>query len=210
MQDLDAIIHRIDKYWWPKYDEKCHKVVLKQLKDIKASFPWVRKFDCAIQAGGNVGIWPIELSKHFKNIWTFEPDPINWDCLVRNLDIKYPNIHAYNSALTLDGHDTSMSIWPKNCGANFIDAKGKIRVGGTRLDDWDFEPDLIILDIEGYEALALEGAKKILESHHPVLHLEDKGLSEKYGTSKGYLEKWLARNFKYRVVARVNRDIILA
>lgn len=79
-----------------------------------------------------------------------------------------------------------------------------------RIDD--FETDglgLVYLDIEGFELNALMGATETIRKYRPVIALEDKGLSEKYGTPKGAVEEWLASQFDYVVLKRVHRDVIL-
>jgi hypothetical protein len=43
----------------------------------------------------------------------------------------------------------------------------------------------------------------------PVLALDDKGLSERYGYSKGKVVEHLKNSFGYEVVARPNRDVIM-
>ncbi|MEO8531020.1 MAG: FkbM family methyltransferase [Deltaproteobacteria bacterium] len=66
------------------------------------------------------------------------------------------------------------------------------------------------LDIEGAEMPALLGAKELIERCLPVIQIEDKGLSRKFGYEKGDAEAWLAMEFGYVVRARPGRDVILS
>jgi hypothetical protein len=70
--------------------------------------------------------------------------------------------------------------------------------------------DLIYLDIEGGEMPALRGARKTIEKFKPVIVVEDKKLSHRYGYSKGQIETWLAADYGYKVVARPHRDVVMA
>jgi hypothetical protein len=58
----------------------------------------------------------------------------------------------------------------KNEGVN------KIRVEAVSLDDflkeWDRPVDFIEIDVEGAEGLVIEGARKTIESYHPILLVE--------------------------------------
>jgi hypothetical protein len=40
-----------------------------------------RKRTC-IQAGGCFGVWPVYFSSMFESVITFEPEPVNYKCLV--------------------------------------------------------------------------------------------------------------------------------
>lgn len=88
------------------------------------------------------------------------------------------------------------------------DAKGGLPT--LCIDDLSLrECDLIYLDIEGYEFRALRGALATIERCHPVIVVEDKGLSERYGSARGDIEKWLGAEFGYRVAARPHKDVVL-
>jgi hypothetical protein len=49
--------------------------------------PRARRRTC-VQAGGNVGLFPVTIAKYFQEVLTFEPDIANWTCLQRNLDAR--------------------------------------------------------------------------------------------------------------------------
>lgn len=194
---------------WPDADTKCLQVIFDTLRDMDYAYEWVKKFGVAVQAGGNVGVWPWRMAKRFKQVHTFEPDPRCWPLLQQNL-AGVENIEGYNSALwwretTCDMRDEAAN----NLGAQFI-LPGTGRIPCMKLDRLALgECDLIYLDVEGAEYGALKGAVETIGKHLPVIVVEDKGLSEKYGTRKGDIEKWLAAEFGYRVVARPHRDVVM-
>ena len=194
----------IEGLYWPDNDEECHSVILGQTKDIDVVLKYVDNFDVCVQAGGNVGLWPKILSKTFKQIYTFEPHPDNWACFKENVTEK--NVKAYNAALGQSGW-VSMVGEDKNCGAYQVEEGGDIPVFSVDSLQLD-ECDLIYLDIEGFELTALKGAVFTIAKFHPVIVVEDKHLSEKYGSEKGDIEEYL-KAYGYEVAERVHRDVIL-
>ena len=80
-----------------------------------------------------------------------------------------------------------------------------------RIDDLGLTAcDLICLDVEGYELMALAGAIDTIRRYRPVVMVEDKGCSRRYGVEEGAVESWLVGAFEYRLAERVNRDVVLA
>ena len=206
----------IDGIYWPESDVECHKVVPKQVHDLEKVLKLVKNNKAVVQAGGNVGIWPLYLSNEFNSVITFEPDPDNFACLTQNCKFKH-NITAINAALGDKNTICTMDVTPRNVGAHQINkifsgkqadlpAPEKI-VDITTIDDLELSScDLIVLDIEGYEPQALEGARETIERFGPVIVVEDKGLSERYGWPKGWSESFEG----YEVSHRVHRDVILS
>jgi len=199
-------LFKIEKgYYVPKNDTECIKVVF-DVTDLLPALALVDKFDCVIQAGGNFGVWANFLSDKFRHVYTFEPDPLNFSALCKNIgDVQ--NIIKFNSALGCDHEAIALNGREANAGAHFVSGKGIIPT--LKIDDLGIEPDLIVLDIEGYELKALIGGKETIQKFKPVIHFEDKGLSEKYGIAQGEAEKWLEQ-FGYKVRARIKRDVICA
>ncbi len=159
-----------------------------------------------VQAGGNVGVLAMALSKHFGKVYTFEPDDDNFRCLVHN--VTAPNVVKTQVALGETAGRVGMNVFPANCGSHAIEGTGDTLV--ETVDSLHLDAcDLIVLDVEGYELFALKGAAQTIERCRPTIALEDKGLSQRYGVAKGEAPKWLADNFGYRVVREDKRDVIL-
>ncbi len=192
---------RIDRLWWPDEDEHCHKVVPRQVRDADRAIALCQRTRTCIQAGGNVGVWANHLAETFQTVWTFEPDWENYQCLLKN---KAEGVYAIMEALGDHAGAMGMKREPKNAGAHRMFGPGQIPVNTI-----DFhgprEVDLIALDIEGMEQLALTGAAETIRKYRPVIMVEDKGISEHYGFRKGWSETFAG----YRVASRIHRDVIL-
>lgn len=208
---MDMVIEDLGRKWlWPEADHCCRKVVFDTTNDLQQSYIWCRRFDTVVQAGGNMGVWPWVLAQRFRQVYTFEADPRCFPYLVKNLE-GVKNVVAQHVALMDRAGEVTIANDPKevnNLGAQYVVPMA----GGVKaitIDSLDLEAcDLIYLDIEGAEFSALQGAIETIEEFKPVIAVEDKGLSRRFGTQQGHIEKWLAA-FGYRVVARPHRDVIL-
>lgn len=192
---------------WPASDVSAAQAIFETIGDLDRVYPHCRGFKVAVQAGGNCGIWPASLAKRFEQVFTFEPDAMNYRCLCENASAK--NIFKFNAALGSKREFVGLHRRPENIGAHFIEGYGAIKV--MTIDELKLgKCDLIYLDIEGYELPALQGAIETISTCRPIIVVEDKGMSEKYGIPKGVIERWLQDRFGYRVVDRPNRDVVLA
>ena len=191
---------------WPKEDRDCAAVVFKTPGDMDVALEHCKGRSVVIQAGGNCGVWPRWLSDKFAAVYTFEPDPVNFYCLAQNC--PQPNIITIQAALGDEPGFVDLKRERRNIGAHYIEGKGLIPT--LRIDDLGLEAcDYICLDIEGYEMKALKGAVRTLAEFKPVIQIEDKGLSDKYGSAKGDIEIWLHQALGYEVVDRPHRDVIM-
>jgi len=195
---------QIDGIWWPDSDKECHPVVPRHVRDMNKALPLCRSRKCVVQAGGNVGVWAGHLANEFETVWTFEPEKENYACLERNLQ-GVDNIHHINAALGHKAGVAGMHRVPNNAGAHWL-IKGEEDIPVITIDNLKLPAcDLMILDTEGNEPDILVGARETLGAHKPVLMIEDKGLSERFGAPQG----WTDAIEGYQVVDRVHRDVIL-
>lgn len=191
---------------WPASDEKCLPAIHLTKGDLEAAYRRCTNFDVAVQAGGNCGVFPAAMGEKFKTVYTFEPDPVNFRCLCANAPAE--NVIKFNAALGAAHQLVGLDRKPKNVGAHQIDGDGSIPT--MRIDDLALKRcDLIYLDIEGYELHALLGAEATIKRCRPVIVIEDKGCSVRYGIAEGETGAWLIDKFQYRVAEKVNRDVVL-
>ena len=188
---------------FPQGDVECRMVVPNQVGDVERALKYVKDFSVCVQAGGNVGVWPHYLSNKFDEVYTFEPDIDNFECL--NENVKKDNVFAFNVGLGEKSSNGKMVGDKRNCGAYQMEEGGSIQI--IPLDDMELKPSLICLDIEGMELLALKGAEKTIKKNLPVIMIEDKGLSDKYGIKKGDAGKYL-ESLGYELKEAVHRDLV--
>lgn len=193
---------------WPAGDVKCRAVVFDELVALPKVYRYLKASRTAIQAGGNMGAFPWMLARQFARVITAEPDPLCFPHLDRNVTLD--NVTKLNVAFGEKAGSVAMSRpESNNLGAQYIKAGNEspmITIDSLGVSDCD----LIYLDIEGAEMLALKGAVGTIGLSRPVIAVEDKGLSSRFGTAQGDIGKWLALNFGYRAVGKSKRDFIFA
>jgi FkbM family methyltransferase len=135
----------------------------------------------AIQAGANIGIFPMALARVFHQVRCFEPDPENWRYLLMNLNAApeemRPRIAALEGALGERFGSTHMLSDPR-----FVANRASVEpqtdpekwrhgpIGMIQLDYFQLQAcDLICLDLMGYELPALRGAHATICQHRPVI-----------------------------------------
>ena len=199
-----------DTWCWPDKDKKLIQV-LEHVADIDYIMQFVGDPRVCVQAGGACGVWPYRFSQFFDRVYTFEPQPDNYECLLENLSGCYRVIpqHAPLSddvqtySIKNDSHEL------ENFGAGYAvaDPKGlqSVTIDSLKLDCCD----LIQLDIEGFELRALMGGMDTIEAFSPVIVLEEKPLNHVVG-DHAKPRKWLEQEFGYRIVGTIHKDVVLA
>jgi FkbM family methyltransferase len=190
--------------WWPSKDIMCIAAMNNVEEEVKLLLKYVEKFDFCVQAGGNVGMWPKELAKHFKTVLTFEPDYVNFKCLDRN--VQEPNVLKVQSALSDKRTTGALHREEINCGAHYMQEGAEFPV--MALNSYPLEAlDLIQLDIEGFEYKALLGGLELINKFHPVIVCEEKGLGDKYGISRDAIKNLLL-GLGYKISDKIARDVV--
>ncbi len=150
-----------------------------------------------VQAGGHIGLFPLELSRMFQAVYTFEPHPENFACLVRNAPA--PNVFPMR-AFVGDIRGSRELQLGKGTGGHAV-GKGVGLTPTLRIDDLALDDcDLLLLDLEGYEFYALLGAMTTLAISRPLIICEENKKSKGQGMQAGALALLLgSRGYKQRV-----------
>ena len=167
-----------DGLMWPAADDVAFEHIKMYLPILKLAARQCRQHRTVIQAGGNAGMYPVTLAGFFNRVLTFEPEPLNYECLVYNCrEFK----HVEPMRAILGNSDENVGLEER---AGLIDGKlcvnsGAFRVNGegdipqVRIDDLGIDDlDFIQLDVEGYELKVLEGAKQTIDRCSPVIMVE--------------------------------------
>jgi FkbM family methyltransferase len=208
----------ITTWAWTDDDIKLLQVI-NDVNDVEAiieKYVPADRRNIVIQAGAACGIWPHRLSKMFNWVISLEPLPDNFECAAENLR-TVNNIMLINGALGSgeEGDFVFMKQHPherNNAGSQQVDLlDGPVRIGCHQIDKLTPRNgivDFIALDLEGYEKPALMGAEETIKRCMPVIMVEDKGLSLKFGIHKDEVIGWLlARG--YHIAERIKRDVVL-
>lgn len=164
-------------------------------------FTNVKTWDACVQAGGCQGVYPRLLSKRFKHVYTFEPDPLNFHVLVNNC--QFDNIHKFNAALG-ESHefvriDREGSMTNVGMHRTAPDEQGWIPT--LRIDDLNLPScGLIALDMESAEFPTLKGATETIQRFHPVITCE---------MPKDEIRQWLTGH-GYREIAQSVSDTVFS
>lgn len=194
-------------FLWVADDTEAARVAWRDLNEAETAADLCKHRRTVVQAGGNMGVWPLHLSKTFDRVITFEPCPVNFRALVWNT-AEATNVLALPFALSdRHGEWCDLERTSGNAGAHQV-------VQGINIPVMDIDAlglddvDLIYLDIEGSEMAALKGAEATIKRCHPVIAFEDKGHSLRYGVKEGATEAFLMA-LGYRVHSRPKRDVIM-
>lgn len=173
----------VDGFEWPAFDHNPagarHKMA-SGLPALDLTVELCERHRTVVQAGGNVGVWPVRLAKWFTRVLTFEPTPETFHCLRRNV-VRHLGagtcVEMYPSAL--GSYVGTVMMRPSVSAGTWRvmdrDAKveGLVEVPITTIDAAQLtDCDAIILDIEGHEVEALRGAAETIARCHPVIHVE--------------------------------------
>lgn len=170
-----------NRFWhWQKSDIHCWKHMHQKgngpsvCLDVKTVTGKSRP-ELIIQAGGNCGMFPMEYLRWFNRVITFEPDPINFNCLIKNCNAPNELTAVMGVLGNNAGEMVPVRRSKKNIGATHVSkAPPTFHSLTFTIDSLNLKPDVIHLDIEGYELQALKGAAKTLKNHNPVLVCEIK------------------------------------
>lgn len=195
----------IEDIYRPIEDLKSVNAALAQVHELEEAIKYCTKFNVAVQAGGNCGIFPRYLAKKFKYVYTFEPDSENFFCLVHNATAE--NIIKFQAAVGMKDHPpVGLVCDRKNAGAYHVKESGVIPV--ISIDHLRLPAcDLLQLDIEGYELFALKGAEETIRKYSPVIMIEHKKHAERYGAHPGDVIHFI-KSLGYQERMAVRRDII--
>ena len=146
----------------------------------------------AIDGGVYRGGYSLKLSQNCKFVHSFEPNPLLFPYLSKNLEKIIKNIKLYNLALSNKDSETVLklpirsrsifkdnieelyqlgaaSIHPNNEFENFK----KVPVNTEKLDNLSINNiGFIKIDVEGHELEVIEGAKKTIIKNKPILLIE--------------------------------------
>ena len=205
-----TIADKTERFIWPKYDPSLSdskfigglNIIVDDWSNSHKEkyFKYLKKSTVCIQAGGNCGLYPYLLAQVFGVVYTFEPHPLYFHCLVNNNQKN--NVIKMNAGLSFSHAMISLKKPHENSISIGEDVSFLVDGNATpafMIDDLPVKDcDLICLDMEGGELDALIGGTNIIETFHPVITCENGG------------EKVIdfLKNFGYKIVDQSRMDVI--
>lgn len=175
------------------------------------SLQFVNDFGVAVDIGANVGLWSRDLVTKFARVIAVEPVSEFQECLKRNVPME--NLEVWPLALGTEDTTIDMIITEGNTGHSHInkDTIGNGKVEMKRLDSlWFDRIDYMKIDCEGYEMQILQGGANTIQTHQPVIVVEQK-LHTDTGITKEtqYSCVDLLKSWGAKELGRVRNDCIL-
>lgn len=197
---------KVSGIWWPDDVGDRWEHSLKHVRSIEwAIGRCKRPRRTAIQAGGNIGLWPLRLARDFARVFTFEPEPISRECLEANVrDMRRAGDGLITvSDCALGDRLGEVGIRRKGLGSHKIDTTGAgVPVHQVTIDSLAIaDLDLLQLDCEGYEWHALAGGMDTIARCRPLIQVELRNFTQKFG--KTDTDVWeLLQSLGYRLAAQ--------
>jgi FkbM family methyltransferase len=208
----DGETHLVD--WMSRAGEIVGGKGTYQIKKLRAAMALCRNFRTAVDVGAHVGLWSMQLVKHFGRVHAFEPVSAHRWCFVRNLEGSMYDGEPFHGSAIL--HDCALGAAP-----GFVrmqtapTSSGDTKVGGDgdvpmlTLDSFElFDVDFIKIDCEGYELNVLAGAAQTIAESRPVVCVEQKpGHGQQFGFREQEAVEWLVER-GYKVAKVMSGDFI--
>lgn len=202
---MSGIVKHLDM-WVPAGSEQKARRYFRSASDVQIAVRECKQRKVVVQAGGNIGAWPQYLSHLFETVYTFEPEPTNYECLL--LNCKSVNVRPMRAALSDKPDKLSLRFSAVNIGGHSM-KREEGDVQAVTIDQLNLPAcDLIVLDVEGWEYQALAGGLATIDRYSPIIMLEERG----HGVKKGEghtLQDIFDLLPDYRAVHSVGHDIVM-
>ena len=195
---------KIQGLYWPDDVAEKWRHSLRHVRSLEWSLVHVKRRRTALQAGGNIGLWPRRMAERFARVLTFEPDATSCACLLLNTR-TCPNVEVH--PLALGAALGVCDIAHRSLGSHQV-TEGRTVIVTTidaiGLTDLDF----LQLDIEGYEWHALSGGRETITRCQPLIQVELRDFTQKYGHSDAEVRGLLAELGYAEVSKQRGNDVV--
>jgi FkbM family methyltransferase len=166
-------------YWLGTYEPELQKAIRH----------WVQPGMVVYDVGANIGYISLLMAKAVGRqgkVYSFEALPVNIERLKQNIlssntEVPITVIHAAvtdkDQPVEFLVHESTSMGKVTGAAGREVAYENRITVDGITLDTYQSgnnisAPDIIKMDIEGGEVLAVEGMRRLLQEHHPILFIE--------------------------------------
>lgn len=173
--------------------------------------------ECAIDIGANIGNHSLQFSRSFKKVYAFEPNIRTYELMKFNCS-QVDNIECFNLAAS-DTHGKcyayssrsnigGTSIGEKSLSDSKLKTIDKVTFRLVKLDDCECfhqlsSIDFVKIDVEGHESKSIDGFKKMISRHTPVICMEQLRKEISGGSSPSVdILKGMGYQFIYEITQR--------
>jgi len=212
-------MYQSHRWWFPDQDTHFAKMLDRNIEKggqavyqepvRRASIPYCKKHDVALDIGANIGLWARDLCQFFQRVHAIEPVADFRDCLIKN--VPATNLKIYDCALGAENSMIDMIVVPENTGHSHVDTEsfGQGKIQMRTLDSMDLPPaDYIKLDCEGYEYNIILGGENYIKSCKPVIVVEQK-FHKDTGTSDNGEAVELLISWGAKLLQQKKHDLIM-
>jgi FkbM family methyltransferase len=167
--------------WLAKNGVMVNGRAIYQWKKQQATFAACKSFRTAVDIGAHIGHWSLGMLDRFATVHAFEPVREHRECFAANVPAD-PTLTMHPFALGSHVGQVRIARAAGNSGASHIGEHGDL-VEMVTLDSFNLDDvDLIKMDVEGYEAEVIAGARETLLRCKPIVCCEQKrDFACKYG-----------------------------
>ena len=136
--------------------------------------PYINDYDTVVDIGAFIGDHTVSYAKSASHgkVYAFEPNPVAFRCLKHNTE-ALNNVACMNIGMSDRSETVPLSGNEGQSAGAYIGEPMKIAdVRLAQLDDLVLAPNLIKIDVEGYELKVLRGAEKTIRRYRPTLVIE--------------------------------------
>ena len=170
-----------------------------QHRQRNSALNYVKRWDTCIDIGSQFGMRTRSLKTKFKTVHCFEPNETARKCFLKNIAID--NVTLYPYALSASNH---LAKWVSSQQIEDGSSTGPIKC--RTLDSFEIKNvDFIKIDVDGFEAKVLKGAKKTILESAPVINIEMKYMKRRKVCRKA---KSILRSLGYAFRKRTKSDEI--
>lgn len=161
-----------------------------ELQELDWLLPRVRRDAVAWDVGANIGLYSVLLARAAcaGTVTAFEPVPSTSARLKSNLILnQITNVTVVDVALGAEPGEAEMQVYADAPGCNTLALDGAepgfeilrvhVATADTLIQSGAARPDVVKVDVEGYEPEFFKGARELIEKGRPLLLMEVNGSS---------------------------------
>ena len=189
--------------------------------ETKLMYKTVKKEMVVFDIGANIGYYTLifaDLVGKKGKVYAFEPDPTNYKLLLKNIKLNnYNNIKPIRKAVSNKIGRTDFFLSDVYAGehsiSNINNEKNVIKVEITTLDKFansKIKPDIIKIDIEGAESLAVSGMDNLIKTNKDMIIICEfwpKAMIKSKSSPMKFLNKLENYGFKIKLIDEIRERV---